>query len=71
MNENHTTANGDLRNRELAVSIFAEVVRIVESRYAVGVENLSGCGAVVFENADLVLHDGVVALTNAADVPTD
>ena len=71
MNKYHAAADGDPRNRELAVSIFAEVILIVESCYAVGVENLSGCGAVAFENADLVHHDRVVALTNAADGPAD
>ena len=70
MNKYPAAADGDLRSRELAVNIFAEVVRIVEKRCAVGVETFPCCGAVAFENADLVLHDGVVALTNAA-VPTD
>ena len=71
MNKYRAAANGDLRNREIADSVLAEVVLIAESCSAVGVENLVGGGIIVVKDADFVFHDGVVALTNAADGPAD
>ena len=71
MNENHTAANVNLRNREIADSVIAEVILIAESCSAVGVENLVGGGIIAVTDADFVFHDRVVALANIADGPAD
>ena len=71
MNKYRAAANGDLRNREIADSVIAEVVNVAEGRPLVRVKNIAGGGIIAVTDADFVFHDGVVALTNAADGPAD
>ena len=64
-------AHGDLGNREGAHGVLAQVVLIAEGGAFIGIQHLTGGGIAALLNGDLVLHDGVVALADAADRPVD
>lgn len=71
MDQDVAAAHGDLGNREGAHGILTQVVLIAEGGLFIGVQHLIGGGTVALLNGNLVLHDGVVALTDAADRPVD